>query len=147
MTPTRAQVESVLVSRCKKSMAFVGFDSTTVNGTNANLNEPIATALLQMRKATEYLTNVTDLDLSTLTANETIKLTDLAELRLLKNIHGNADVVDIASDSQTERYSQFGDKILRAIDRLEKRVSSEYGIGTASLSAGKISHGFMAKVE
>lgn len=127
-------------------MAFVGMDITTNDGTNTDLSDPIAAALRHCVPDFSGLT-VTDGDLALLDSSEIDKLLDLAELRLLENIHNNLDVVDIKVGPRSENLNQFGDQLEKAVTRLEKKCQHKYGIGAGTLSAGVISFDFQQKDE
>ena len=142
MSITRAQVESVLVSRCKKRMAFVEFAITT-SGVNADLNDPICNALQVMGITPANIASVADGDL--LTVTDAAKLCDLAEVRLLENILGNSDKVTLQAASGTEHFSNFNDALEKVIARKQKELQSKYGIGLGSLSSGKLSLAFQSK--
>ncbi len=142
MTLTRAQVESVLVSRCKKRMEFVEF-VITANGNNADLNDPICNALQIMGINPANIAGVADSDL--VTVIDAAKLCDLAEVRLLENILGNSDKVTLQAASGTEHFSNFNDALEKIIARKQKELQSKYGIGLGSLSSGKLSLAFQSK--
>lgn len=142
MALTRAQVETVLVSRCKKRMEFVGF-AITANGNNTDLNDPICNALQLMGIKPANIASAADSDLTTVT--EVTKLCDLAELRLLENILGNSDKVTLQAASGTEHFSNFNDALEKIIDRKQKQIQKQYGIGAGSLTVGKINLGFQSK--
>lgn len=144
MSITRAQIESVLVSRCKKRMAFVGFAITT-NGNNTDLNDPICNALQIMGINPANIASVADSDLVTVT--EAAKLCDLAEVRLLENILGNSDKVTLQAASGTEHFSNFNEALEKIIARKQKELQTKYGIGLGSLSSGKLSLAFQSKEE
>ena len=142
MSYTRAQVESMLVSRAGKRMTSVEF-STTVAGSNADLANPIATALVGMGITPANITNPSDTDL--LAVDDISELMDRAELRLLQNIMGNLDAVDISVGPRRESYSQFGTALDKAIERLQAQIAALYGVGRGTLTAGNISLNFVSK--
>ncbi|MBI5954371.1 MAG: hypothetical protein HY865_22165 [Chloroflexi bacterium] len=142
MALTRAQVESILVSRCKKRMVFVEFAITT-NGSNADLNDPICTALQVMGINPANIASVADSDLATVT--DAAKLCDLAEVRLLENILGNSDKVTLQAASGTEHFSNANDALEKMIARKQAEVQKKYGVGLGSLQSGKLSMSFQAK--
>jgi hypothetical protein len=140
MTLTRIQVEKGLVARAETRMTLVGF-AVTVVGSNADLADPIATALLDMGLACVDITSPTDAEIS---AVENVpELLDRAELRLLQNILGNLDAVDITVGPRSERLGQIQQSLEAAIARKEKSVAERYG--TAPLSTGRFVHNFASK--
>lgn len=145
MTITREQIEKILVGRVKKRMAFVEMDSTTTNGTNADLNDPIATALIQMGVTPANISAITDSDLASVT--DVIQIADLAELRLLENIVGNLDVVDLAVGPRRESLNQMTENCEKAIARLTKKIQHQYGIGITNLQNGTLALNFIEQDE
>lgn len=131
MALTRAQIETVLVSRCKKRMEFVGFN-IAVNGNNADLNDPIFSALQMIGVNPADISNVADSDLTTVT--DISKLCDLAEVRLLENILGNSDKVTLQAASGTEHFSQANDALEKIIARKQADIQKKYGIGFSTIS-------------
>ncbi len=142
MALTRAQIESVLVSRCKKRMVFVEFAITT-SGSNADLNDPICNALQIMGVNPANIASIADGDLVTVT--DAAKLCDLAEVRLLENILGNSDKVTLQAASGTEHFSNFNEALEKIVARKQKELQAKYGIGLGSLSSGKLSLAFQSK--
>lgn len=142
MALTRAQVESILVSRCKKRMEFVGF-LVTFSGNNTDLNDPIFTALQVMGITPANIASVADSDLTTVT--DITKLCDLAEVRLLENILGNSDKVTLQAASGTEHFSHANDALEKLITRKQAEIQKKYGVGLGSLQSGKVSLSFQSK--
>lgn len=143
MAITRANVESVLLTRAKKRMVVVGMDAITKDGTNADLDDPIAKAARVCGLQLVSLT-VTDGDLATLDPADFDKLLDVAELRLLESIHNNFDMVDIKVGPRSENLSQMGGQIMKAIEYLTAKCLRDYGIGS-EISAGSIAFDFQQK--
>jgi hypothetical protein len=142
MALTRAALEKTLLSRARRRMEFVGM-SATFNGDNDDLNDPIATALQRMGIAPADITNIQDGDLATV--ENILQLIDLAELRLLENIQGNMDAVDIKVGERSENFSQFATSLQKAIDSKSQKIEKEYGMGLGTLSAGVIDMDFQEK--
>ena len=141
MAVTRAQVETVLISRCKKRMEFVGFN-VTLNGNNTDLNDPICSALQLIGVSPVDISNVADSDLATVT--DISKLCDLAEVRLLENILGNSDKVTLQAASGIEHFGQANDALEKIIARKQADIQRKYGIGFSTI-AGKRKQNFQAK--
>lgn len=144
MALTRAQVEAVLVSRCKKRMEFVGF-AITFTGENADLNDPIFNALQAMGITPANIASVADSDLVTVT--DITKLCDLAEVRLLENILGNSDKVTLQAASGTEHFSDATTALEKLIERKQADIQKRYGIGLGATTTGKRKLSFQATVE
>lgn len=137
-TYTRAQVEVMLVDRCGALLTFVSKDGTTVDGTNASLNDAIGSAIRKLEGTVTDPTSVTDADVQSLDASDLDALVDLAELRLYYSIRGNLTVVDTTAGPFTDRYSDIGDYLDAQIDALEDKVEQEYGIGGPEMRVGVI---------
>ena len=138
MTITRANAEAILIKRSGKKMTFAGLDGTTVNGTNPDLNDPIGNALLGMGFSPTSIVLIADADLSGITDTDLNEFFDRAQYRLLKNIAGNLDVVDIQVGPRRENLSQIHEQIEKEIKALETSLAKQYGVGLGSLSGGVI---------
>lgn len=89
MSLTRADIEAALIKRAGDLLTTAGLDGTTVNGTNADLGDPIAFALRQIGVTVATLTSPTDAEVaaaSTATEGSTDQLLDLAEIRVLETV-------------------------------------------------------------
>jgi hypothetical protein len=145
MSLTLVQAETLLIARTGKRMAFVGMNSTTVDGTNSDLIEPIVTALFAL--------DITPADISAPSNDDLAKVEsipeflDRAELRVMQNIVGNMDMVDISEGPRSESLSQFTSALEKAIERKQAKVDAEYGGSLGGLSAGVFSHNFAQKAD
>ena len=142
MTLTRAQAESILIRRCGKLLTAAELDGTTVSGANADLNDPIASALRQCGLTVANIASVADSDLTALADSDIDKLLDLSELRTLESCLGNLDLVDVADGVLKESFGQLGARLERAIERKRTAITRTYGIGLGTLSSGLIDLGF-----
>lgn len=141
MAITRAQVEQSIVGRLRGKMALAGL-STIADGSNPDLNDPISVAL---RKLGKPVSNpVADHDLISLTDYEYDELLDRAELRTLQNIVGSLDLVDITVGSRRESLNQLAEQCEKAIARLMRSISTEFGAG---ITAGTLDLGFQAEFD
>jgi hypothetical protein len=120
-------------------MEFVDM-STATAGTNEDLDDPISTALQRMGITPADITNVQDSDLAGVT--NVLQLIELAELRLLENILGNVDAVDVKVGDRSESLSQLAKELRADIDAKTQRIEKEYGLGLAILGAGVINLDF-----
>jgi len=137
MTITRAQTELLLVARAKKLMQLVDFEVTTT-GQNADLVDPLSTALRRMGKPSASPAAIKDSDLADVSDDEIEELLDRSELRLLQNILGNFDLVDFSSGPRRESLSQARAGLEKRIDDHTNLVSNRYGDDTPELQAGVI---------
>jgi hypothetical protein len=144
MAITRTDVEKMLVNRAGKKMAVVSFAVTT-NGSNADLNEPICDALLKMGITPASYSAVSDSDL--VNVESVPELLDRAELRLLENIAGNIDIVDITVGPRRESLGQLSTQVQDAITRLTVKIEKQYGGSMAPLTAGVIGLDFQQEYD
>lgn len=144
MTVTRTQVETLLVRRAGKRMAFVEFSKET-DGENPDLSDPISFALLAMSITPADITTPTDADLATVTNEQIGELLDRAELRLLQNILGNMDAVSLSVDGRSESYGQITVSLEQAITRLQTKVDNDYAGAGNTLTGGLIIQNFTSK--
>jgi len=136
-TYTRAQVETVLVSRTGKWLTLVG-KATTIVGTNADLNDAIGTAVRLLEGTVANPSLVADADIQTVDSDSYDALLDISELRVLYSIRGNLTVVDVVSGPFEETFSDIGDYIDDQIKALEDRIENLYGLGGPEMLAGVI---------
>lgn len=146
MSITRANIEAILIRRAGKKMTAAGLDGTTITGSNPDLNDPIGSAILDMGYVPSSIATITDTDVS-LIGSSISELLDRAELRLLKNIAGNLDLVDITVGPRKESLSQLHDQIIKQIEKLADEINSKYGSGISALDAGAISLDFQEEQE
>jgi hypothetical protein len=136
MTLTRAAVEAILIRRCGRLLTAAGLDGSTIDGTNADLNDPIGWAARQCGLSLTSITTVTDDELAALADDDTDKLLDLAELRTLETIAENPDVTTRQADGAQVDLSDVDTKLHRLIERKQARIERLYGIGYTTFSAG-----------
>lgn len=126
MALTRVQFETILINRCGKQLTAAGLDGTTVDGANADLNDPLGYAIRQAGGSVADLSSVADADLATFAASDYDKLFDFAEYRTLENISGNLDLVDITEGPHRESLSQLAAQIEKRLTRLGQKIESKY---------------------
>jgi hypothetical protein len=141
MTITRAQVESNLVGRTGKRMELAGFAITTA-GANADLNDPISSAMRSMGLEVSY--PVTDANLSLVAETDISELFDRAELQLLQNCLNNFVLVDITLGPKVERLDQLSTQTQAVIDRKIKAIENRYG---SRMVMGTLYHDFQQKAD
>jgi hypothetical protein len=144
MTTTRANIEEILIRRCGSLMTAVGFSVTASGAGNPNidLNDPIGYGLRKAGFTVANIALVSDADIASITgdADELDEVIDIAEYRLLENIAGNLDDVDIKTGQISESLSQLAASLEKRMARLQNKLSSEYGlfVGGSELQAGVI---------
>jgi hypothetical protein len=139
MAFTRAHAEASIVGRLRGKMALVGF-ATTTDGSNADLDDPIAVTLRKMGKTAS--SPVSDGDLSGLSDIEIDEFIDRAELRTLESIAGNIDLTDISVGPRRESLGQLATQVETAIARLQRSIQTEFGAGLTTLKAGSLTLDF-----
>ena len=136
MSLTRANIETILVKRCGPLMTAAGM-ATTVLGSNADLNDPIGYAVRKAGGSVTSFVAVADADIAGVDELGYDQLLDLAELRTLETILGNLDDVDLRVGPRDEKFSQLRTDTEKRMERLQKRIEKEYGIGV-SIEAGVV---------
>ena len=147
MSLTRANAEVVLISRAGNLMTAAGLDGVTVDGTNSDLNDPIGYGIRKVGGTVADVTNVADSDLTSISSDDYDEFFDYSEYRLLQNIAGNLDDVDIRVGPQEQKLSQLADFLDRRIERLKSKLEAEYGLGYATITAGYIDLNFQEEFE
>jgi hypothetical protein len=141
MALTRSAVETILVARRGDLMAVVNF-ALTVAGANADLNDPIGWAIRRLGGSTTNFLSVADADVITVTEYPEDAIIDLAEWRLIMNIKGNFDKVDITSGPFSEKLSQMADALASDLKNLMRAITNTYGIGDIPVDAGIVTLDF-----
>lgn len=142
MTITRVQAESILHQRTKAYLSAVDASVIPIV-TNEVFNDPLGFALRKLGLSVTNVTAVADADVTAVTDEDLDAFLDLAEVRLMQNILGMYDAVDIVVGPRQERLSQLRDGLETRIDKMSAKISSEYGIGGATLEAGTIGLDFV----
>lgn len=81
---TRAQIESRLIVRCGTTMALVGLDGTTRDGTNDSITDPLREGLRTLGFDVANPVTVTDTDVAPVTGYLIERLLGLCELSILQ---------------------------------------------------------------
>ena len=132
MAVTRANLESILVSRDGPLMEAAGM-AVTVVGTNADLNDPIGYGIRASGGTVADPSLVTDTDVGTVSLTYFDLLLDRSELRLLENILGNLALVDITAGPRSEKLSQLAEQVGRKIKWLKEQLAVVSEPGTFDL--------------
>jgi len=125
MPLTIAEIESVLVARVGGYLVRVGMDSTTVNGTNPDLRDPIATAVRQMGLPLADPMTVSNADLVAVAGLAYLGLLDRAELRTLENIWGHWPEFDQSAGEESQSLSQLSANLMARIKELTERFRQQ----------------------
>lgn len=123
-------------------MQKAGLDATTADGTNASLTSPILWAFGKLDGTVATWGSVIDADLAALADSDGAALLDLAEYRLLQNILGNFDKVDVSSPAGAAQLDDLGRRIQWRLERLQATIATDYGIAVVVVS-GSLSSGVL----
>ena len=139
MTLTRANAEAVLVKRIGALFANIGLDGTTVDGTNTDLNDPIAYALTYLGYGVTDYTSVTDADMSSLSTDNYNAFFDIAEMRCLETaLNVASNLVSITVGPRSEQLGQIADSLKTMIANKKKSIQDDYGLGIGTISTGNL---------
>ena len=147
MSITRAYVENVLILRCGNLMAFAGLDNITVDGNNADLNDPIGWSLRLLDHSVTDPKTVVDADLAVVPEEDHNALLDLAELRTLQSTLGNITTVSYKLGPRSENLSDLAKLLDGRIERLVDSIQDMYGLGASTLQTGMVQLDFAEPVE
>lgn len=123
MALTRANAEVVIVNRVGGLMEFVGL-AVTFMGANEDLNGPLSWAARRMDLSLASPVTVTDSELSGLSDDDIDDFLDLAEYRILENIQGQLDLVDIAAGPRSEKLSQISAQVEKMLAARRDRINA-----------------------
>lgn len=136
MALTRVAAENILIRRLGLMMEVVKMD-TVAGGANANCHDPLAWATRGVGGTTAAHNTVTDAELAGVDLVHYDDLMALAEWRLLLNIQGALNAVDITVGPRKELLSQYADKVQQMLDNL-RPVINGLGVLGAGLEVGYI---------
>lgn len=136
MTYTRAQLESTLARRRGRWMSEVGMDSETVTGKNADLNDPLGWGIRQCGGSVSNIASVSDADVQTVSTADIDQLLDYAELKLLENILGNYEGVDVSGLPMSQGGDQFGKRVTKAIEDKRAYIEKQYPSDATGYTSG-----------
>lgn len=119
MALTLVRLESLIVGRVGNLMAVVG-----ITQENGGLFAPIAWAVRQVGGTTADSYKATTEEVEAVDASLHDDLFDLAEYRVLLNIQGNLDLVDITAGPRKESLSQLQDVVAARIAKAEDALAS-----------------------
>lgn len=145
MSLTRAQVETIIVRRRGKMLARVGLDGATMNGTNADLADPIAASIRLLGLSVVDPTSPADADLAPVMPGDYDQLFDVAEYFALGNCLGNWAKVTQQAGTDRQDLSDLLTELRAQLKDLRQDLKEQYGFGTLGVSAGLIDLGFASQ--
>lgn len=137
MALTRANAEFILEARTGPLLTAAGM-STDVDGTNVDLNDPIARAVRDLGHTVTSAVLVADADVAAVTTAETDEFLDVATLHTLEAVLGNLDDVDIKVGPMSESLSQLSERVERKIARMLAQLERDYGYSLSTVFTGYI---------
>lgn len=147
MSLTRANVEVILIARVGALMTEAGMDGTTVDGTNADLNDPIGWAVRQLDYTVASVVLVATADVANVAEAEYDEFFDYGEYRALQNIRGNLALVDIRQGPQDQKFSQLAEQIGAMLATMKSDMERSYGFGLSEIGSGTIIQEYLEQVE
>lgn len=140
MPYTRAQAEAELVNRAGDDLLARLGVSAVQDGTNPDLNGPLASSLRMLDATLSSPPAVADADLALVADADTDQFLDVAELRMVLNLQLKAaTLVDQQIGTQSRKnLHQIMESLELVADRLQKRIEKLYGVGRGRLVAGMI---------
>ena len=142
MAVTRANVETILVARVGPLMTKASLDGTTVDGTNADLADPIAWALRVAGYTTADVSDPTTAEVAA-AEDDIDEVLALSELRSMENTLGNLDDVDTAVGPRDEKLSQLAAQLEKMIKFKRVVLEKSYGYGASALTTGTLTYEFV----
>ena len=142
MAVTRANVETVLVARVGPLMTKASMDGTTVDGTNADLADPIGWALRVAGYTTADVSDPTSAEVGS-AEDDMDEVLALSELRTMENTLGNLDDVDTAVGPRDEKLSQLAAQLEKMIKFKRVVLEKSYGYGVSALATGTLTYEFV----
>ena len=127
MALTVVQFETILIKRVGKLLTALGMDGTTIDGDNADLLDPMGTAIRQMGASVATITDVIDADLTDFAETQYDELFDRAELRTLESAYTTATIkIDTKIGPRDEKLSKLADSLAKRLAAKQKQVDSFY---------------------
>ena len=141
MALTRANTELLLVARTSEWLVKASM-AVTVEGSNADLNDPIGYGVIQSGGTVASRVLVTSADIATVASADEEQFLDIAELRTWQNIQGNLVVTDTKIGPRDEKPGAQMTTLNGIVKRKEERIEDLYGLGVAPLEVGVINLNF-----
>lgn len=146
MALTRVIAAKIIVSRLGPMMEVAQM-AVTIAGANADLNDPFAWATRMVGHPTASHETVTAGEMALIALADYDDFMALAEWRVLKNMLGAFDAVDIGTGPFSTKLSQHAAQVQKMLDALEPTIAALGALGTATLTTGYISLDFAEHYE
>lgn len=135
MSLTRVQAETIVVRRIGRWLSAAKLDGTTVDGTNADLADPLAWAVRQSGGTVTDPTDPGDADLASIADD---RLLDLAELRALMSAYQNFTRTDAKAGTAEAKDDQIRQGMRAAIAAKQALVAGLYGVVVAGVFGNEL---------
>lgn len=126
MAVTRANIEAIIIKRIGKWLTAAGLDGTTNNGTNSDLNDPIARGVRTLGYSVADVLNVSSSDIAAIEEADYDELFDVAELRALQSCLTNYDKVNLSLGPRSESFDQLRNAMVQAIKLKREQIAADY---------------------
>lgn len=124
----RANAEFILIARCGTILDAVGLDGTTVNGSNAALNDPLWHALDRLGYSVANIIAIANADIEAVTKEDYAPFLDIAELRTLETaLNAAMSLVDFSIGPRRESLSQLAESLAKTIETKRRQLLKDYG--------------------
>jgi hypothetical protein len=133
---TRADVEKFMVARIGNILAFVQLNGTTVDGTNPDLNDPIADGLETQQIYPANRLAVADTDLAHLLPANVQWFLRTVELRALQTCSNQFIYYSETFVDNTERIIEVREGVQKRIGCLETEIKDRWGDKAAGFWVG-----------
>ncbi len=141
---TVASIEAAMVGqygRMKVVFQKVGMDYTTVNGANADLQEPIALAVLRSGFSVTNYPYALDIDVIQITGSSIVRFMDIVELQCWSKAMGRWAQVEEQVGVERQAWQQFRDQLHSQIECMEERIRKPFAVGIGAPQVGEMTKG------
>ena len=129
MPMTRAQCETVIISRVGGWMRAVGMDGFTRDGSNVDLADPIGQMMRSIGYSMTDPINPSDADFTAIPSTSYEQALSVATLFTMRSILGRFSDVDEWAGTDKQSWDDFGKRVQSAIDDYQEDLKNRYGFG------------------
>ncbi len=130
-TMTLADAQKTLIRRCGKFLVAAQLDGTTINGTNADLMDPVSEGLIACGVTPADYTTPTTAEVQSLAASDLRKFLAIAEYRTLETVLGNwAKPDQTAGTDNEQKLGALRDSLQKTLGTKLKALQDEFDYGS-----------------
>lgn len=147
---TLADAQKTLIRRCGKFLTAAGLDGTTQNGSNQDLLDPVAEALVFCGVSVADFTTPTSAEVAQVASADLPKFLRVAEYRTLETVLDNwAKPDQVAGTDNEQKLGALRDSLAKTQSIKLKRLQDEFGYGleATGVEFGIFNHGFQEQDE